>query len=631
MIVLSGLQIVYAAAGATPTVRGARVLHFPRNRSVGTLYVQNAGLRRQVEPIEHWVGDDPSEYWERVGEARGDVPIPPGKQTRLCVDSVTGHFDLSALRGLRPDDLYELYVYGATENNSETAGRREPVGDACMPHIARLTGLKVLLLWANTTAAGYSHIGKLTSLERLTLSPTTDDAGLRHVAKLPNLKALYVKGTGITNAGLAQLAGLTSLEELELGGSQMKMNDQGLAHLKNLPNLKYLDLQSNTFTDAGMVYLKDVRSLHGIVVPSKWSIVGDQGLAHLASLPNLERLLIGGSPITDAGMEQIGKMASLRALSISSADISDAGASQLNRLPHLEELRLPPLSAAAMVELLKRHQRLRQLIGGARQDDEILNLVGNMPEMECFMTGGREVTDAGMAHLARCRKMRHLSVSSSPITSKGLGEIGKLVALEHLQIYNANLTTSGFAQLNNLKSLQYLYVDVIRPDGTFLDLSGLASIRDLTLAVPHQGETLRDGDLACLAKLDRLERFQMSYCRGIGDAGLAHLAGLTRIQRLCVGGGVTDAGLAHLSKMKQLTSLTISGNITERGLMRLGQNPALNHLWVITPNQFGGDIAGRLASRLPYLITFQFGPDLDHMRGTRMTGGFGGRGPGGGR
>jgi hypothetical protein len=42
------------------------------------------------------------------------------------------------------------------------------------------------------------------------------DAGLAHLARLTSLQELNLESTQVTDAGLAHLAGLTSLQELDL-------------------------------------------------------------------------------------------------------------------------------------------------------------------------------------------------------------------------------------------------------------------------------------------------------------------------------------------------------------------------------------------------------------------------------
>ena len=59
----------------------------------------------------------------------------------------------------------------------------------------------------------------------------------------------------------------------------------------------------------------------------------------------------------------------------------------------------------------------------------------------------------------------------------------------------------------------------------------------------------------------------------ITDAGLAHLASLSKLRELWIGQtAVTDAGLEHLSGLKNLETLDVSGTkVTLEGFQRLKQ------------------------------------------------------------
>ena len=67
-----------------------------------------------------------------------------------------------------------------------------------------------------------------------------------------------LSGTRITDAGLADLKGLTSLQTLEL---PRQITDAGLEHLKDLTSLHNLDLRNTQVTDAGLVHLKRMTNL----------------------------------------------------------------------------------------------------------------------------------------------------------------------------------------------------------------------------------------------------------------------------------------------------------------------------------------------------------------------------------
>lgn len=70
-----------------------RIVHFPSDRSMGTLYMRNLG--------------DSSEGWKEIGEAFGNIAIPAGRELYLKV-SREASSDLSPLTSLAPDDLQGL-------------------------------------------------------------------------------------------------------------------------------------------------------------------------------------------------------------------------------------------------------------------------------------------------------------------------------------------------------------------------------------------------------------------------------------------------------------------------------------------------------------------------------------------
>jgi len=65
---------------------------------------------------------------------------------------------------------------------------------------------------------------------------------------------LALPSSGMTDAGLARIAGLTHLHELWLGNT--KVTDAGLAHLAGLTHLEQLDLTKTKVTDAGVKKLQ---------------------------------------------------------------------------------------------------------------------------------------------------------------------------------------------------------------------------------------------------------------------------------------------------------------------------------------------------------------------------------------
>src|SRR4030042_1557355 len=86
------------------TLPEGRIVHFPKDRSVGQLSIRDAGAARELTSWFHWTGIQ-GPNWEYLGEAQGDVHISPGKQLSLNVNQAAWR-DLSWLSRLGPDELY---------------------------------------------------------------------------------------------------------------------------------------------------------------------------------------------------------------------------------------------------------------------------------------------------------------------------------------------------------------------------------------------------------------------------------------------------------------------------------------------------------------------------------------------
>jgi len=100
-------------------------------------------------------------------------------------------------------------------------------------------------------------------LHELTLRGSrVTDARLAVLAKLPSLESLSLDSDSMTDRGLACIEKLAHLETLWLRGSQI--SDAGLVHLEHLPALKTVDLSGLPITDAGLVHLDGLTKLESV-------------------------------------------------------------------------------------------------------------------------------------------------------------------------------------------------------------------------------------------------------------------------------------------------------------------------------------------------------------------------------
>ncbi|HUW20719.1 MAG TPA: M56 family metallopeptidase [Sedimentisphaerales bacterium] len=613
---IGGLSLVYAENPATSNAE-TRVVHFPADRSLGKLMMQDVTTARHVDTFYYWETDF---NWEYLSQALGDVSVPAGKRLWLIIYGQSEWSDLSPLSNLRPDDLYRISLSGSYD------GGPNP-NDKCMPHIAGLAGLKVLdLVNTDITSGGLRHIKQIKSLERLTVPDLISNVGLAHIAEITSLKGLYLVAYAdltksmVTNAGLRCLAKLTSLEELSLGGGHL--GDAGLQHLEKLPSLRYLMLWGDTFTDAGMAHLKNIPSLRTLHLGHLHQLT-DVALLHLSEIPNLENLsLHWADGITDEGVAQLKKMTSLRRLDIGRSQVTDAGLAHLAQIKSLEYLILPHDGITdkgfvylAELDKLKHLNVARAHYVDPNMDkdfytDEALRQLSKLQSLEELTIGSIGITDAGMDEIAKLSKLRTLWLFGCPISDKGLSKLTALKSLQSLDFSSSETSISGLGQLNVMPNITNLNVRQLKRDNNdngVLDIAGLTDLRKL--AITLDGDAIfEDEDFACLANLKDLQWLQL-WPTHLSDAGMAHLRALTNIERLNIGGpALTDDGLKCLANMKKLNHLTISdGRFTDEGLRRLEGLKALGYLRFDFEAGFSPQALASLRNKLPSLAMLYVG------------------------
>jgi hypothetical protein len=138
-----------------------------------------------------------------------------------------------------------------------------------------------------------------------------DDQGLAALGPQSRLEALRVWHTKLTDAGLASIARLDTLRDLN-AGNNAGLSDQGIAQLSTLSALTTLNLEQTALGDAGLAVLALLPSLRSLRMAR--TQITDEGLRALRRHPSLEQLDIGSNPITDAGIEHLTTMPSLKSV-----------------------------------------------------------------------------------------------------------------------------------------------------------------------------------------------------------------------------------------------------------------------------------------------------------------------------
>jgi len=593
------------AVGTAGEEGKSRVVHFPKDRSLGRIKVMDANIKRQIQASHYYawygVGWHDWFYWlemaEYLGEAQGDVVIPAGKKTALFLYE-NAFKDLSPLLNLKPDDLHMLAHIVLPWNTNI------PLDVKCMQYISHLAGLKELRLYQTTaTTEGMQHITKLQSLEMLRPPKGLTDNGLSYVSQLKSLKRFYLTENRITNAGLKRyLPKLAKLEELTLWSG--RINDAGLVFLADLPKLSYLSLRSGNFTDAGLSHVRKCSSLR--ILDLMHVPISDVGLQHLSVHPMLENLCLHNTEVTDRGLVYLKSMPSLKKLNVGKGgqkdQITDAGMVHLAQINSLEHLELPGgITDKGMAQIAKL-KSLKHLRGGGDSDTALQHL-SKLQSLEYLATGGTGFTDAGM------KDLRLFSAGS--ITNEGLAKLKTLKSLERLTLScKNNVTIAGLSHLNELPNMVDLTVRKIKQDNSGLDISGLSKLEELRLSLSRKGnQFVRDEDMACLKKLKNLRRLVIARCM-ITDAGIACLKDLRNMRDLhCGSPYLTDKSLSYLANMHKLNYLTITdGDLTDAGLRHLEGLKGLTCLNITSENALSSAALERLRKKLPNLQSLKVMP-----------------------
>jgi hypothetical protein len=366
-------------------------------------------------------------------------------------------------RGLSDDGLRHLARMPQLRwlNLSEYPGGK--LTDRGLDVLRHLPNLRVFeMTWQRgITDAGVANLRYCDQLERVDLmgSPTGDgaiealqgkaalstftsgrlvtDAGLRLLHNFPRFKThhgndetrLLIDGP-FTNDGLASLAGLEGIVDLDLFWHVTGITSGGFAHLAGLPNLASLGADGR---------LSD-----------------DEAMRHFAAIPRLRRLRAQGTVATDAGFEALSRSLTLEHLwGRECPHLGSRGFIALSRMPALRSLGVSCLQVDDnALATLPHFPSLRELTPIDVKDPGFRH-IGRCEALErllCMYC--RETTDIATEHIGGLR-LRSYYAGLTQITDRSLEILGRMTSLEQIELYEClHVTSAGLAFLSALPNLR---------------------------------------------------------------------------------------------------------------------------------------------------------------------------------
>lgn len=379
---------------------------------------------------------------------------------------------------------------------------------------------RVALVNVGPTNAALSLAAQLPAVRELEVValPWQDfnDVGLAYVARMTQLTQLQLVGPNISNYGVAQLAGLSSVEQLAIDAP---ISDGALDSIGKMRRLRLLDLHGAQVTGPGLSRLAGLDQLEFLVLDQ--TPVGDAGMPFVGQLGGLRRLLLRDTRISDAGLEHLVHLANLEQLYLDGSLIRGAGLSGLAGAVD------PPMMTFAGAAQL-REVSLRR---AANLGSEHLSALANLYGLPYFTKLDIAQTPVSQDAAALDRLARAEQIAEHWRQVQGIGSSGPILRFDdNLNLVGLYFIPPGFTASNGALDELFNY-----PPTTLRELS----LRDAIL---------RNVDVQSLTKLTNLQRLNL-YKTRIGDEGLKHLQGLANLRQLFLDEGnnlITEGGIDAL-------------------------------------------------------------------------------------
>jgi hypothetical protein len=377
----------------------------------------------------------------------------------------------------------------------------------------------------------YKMIARTKSVQVLDLRRVKcTDAGLKTVTTIPQLEAIIVGGEDVTDAGLKNLAGCKTLDNVALLKTT-KVTDAGIKELAALPKLQSLYLAFFALDGSGFAPFAGSKTLTSITLDYIDGFT-DDGAKNLARLPALKELTLkkgfGESKLTGAGIRAIVEARLPAKFDFDRRLIDDALLEALVAKGWLYGPTPPgvkdkkPATAEEVTYIV--------LDDSSVTDKGFAAVLGctNATSLHLQRTG---ITDESLKKLAAFKRLNYLALQKTKVTAAGLNALVGL-PIRHLAMEECELSEDAFRAFGKMTALEELWLGEAKMKAEWLQhISGLPKLKELNL----RSADLDDAAVKYVTALPALEDLTANNTK-LGDTGFLELLKRPKLRKLWVDG-----------------------------------------------------------------------------------------------
>ena len=188
------------------------------------------------------------------------------------------------------------------------------------------------------------------------------------------------------NRIVSAILGRSHAQTVDEVHGHLPCDETALHHLVHLKSVRRVDLYGESFSDHALDYLAQLPQLEEVRLEE--TRIEGTGFAKFRCHGSLQRLTMIGDCVSAAGLASIGKITSIKELTLIDSPVTNK---QLSR---------------EAVALILRNRGLRKLrIIGFAVDDEDMQGIGNLSQLEDLALDGTSIGDATIERTATHRRL----------------------------------------------------------------------------------------------------------------------------------------------------------------------------------------------------------------------------------